>query len=539
MGVEQTYIPAIPITVPSAKLLKIALEKEKYFPGDEIKGEIWFEPSQQLIISEIIVRLHLYEGWTFQETSERSQTDATSVVLTKLSMMMGQIMNIPTTLVSFSPGQYHFPFTIQTPKELQPSFEFPMPNRRGFIRYSISAETVSPYIKTTEENPIIMKARPLVLNTPLFCSSCANVKKWGLFGKGTTILTATYPTNNYRIGDIVPLTVNVDNARGEMTVNSIKVKVIRKITFLKQNDTTKLPIEKTIYNQSFNANVPPRMKDSQHYSICIRDGDLAVYNYNSVLNPYPFEKDLNQLMPSVDGVIVKCEYSVKATAYFNSFVSYDHRPRVILPLSITHQLIEDYKLEKQEDEDLKKAIYQSQIEEVKEDKRNNEYIDKLISEDQDNKIYNSCIQGQQNYGINNSKDDLINDVPMSMSVLDDRSEYHQNPVPNNNGLPGNLQSLNFGNIQNNTNEELNLIPKDNQEDIHQPISNHNIGEFSIFTRGEDSNEVPQNPIQNEYPVYPPKSNEYIPQNVPQNIPQNIPHQEPIKNSGQFVDINQI
>jgi len=61
-------------------------------------------------------------------------------------------------------------------------------------------------------------------------------------------------------------------------------------------------------------------------------------------------------MPTTDGAAIKCDYFLVVTLSFTSFVTKGYVPKVIVPFTLTHQLQDDYNLEQQEDDDLKKAI---------------------------------------------------------------------------------------------------------------------------------------------------------------------------------------
>ena len=51
-------------------------------------------------------------------------------------------------------------------------------------------------------------------------------------------------------------------------------------------------------------------------------------------------------MPNVKTNLIKCEYSLKATSYFDLSVLEKNRPRVEMPIYITHQLQKEYEYEK-------------------------------------------------------------------------------------------------------------------------------------------------------------------------------------------------
>ena len=168
-------------------------------------------------------------------------------------------------------------------------------------------------------------------------------------------------------------------------------------------------------------------------------------------------------MPSVDSLTIKCEYSIKVSVYFNSYVTYSYRPRVILPLSVTHQLLDDYKLEKKENEDLEKALEASKIEVMQQFRKdNNEHVNPdgpLIENDNiggkkeemidngNNNLFMSAMDLRNNNQIFQQKSfaqvDLLNnnnnDQNMNMSVFDDSNFQHNyscyyNNNKNNNNL---------------------------------------------------------------------------------------------------------
>ena len=77
--------------------------------------------------------------------------------------------------------------------------------------------------------------------------------------------------------------------------------------------------------------------------------------YSGYIQPYNKDNKSNiELIPSVDGIIIKCEYYLKVTLYFESFVSKDKRPRIILPIYMVHKLDNNNILNEKEDEDIKK-----------------------------------------------------------------------------------------------------------------------------------------------------------------------------------------
>ena len=510
--IETNPIAPVPRMLP-APLMRVALEKEMFFQDEPIRGEIWLEPQQTVILSDIIVRLKLQEGWVYNETSDKVISEMNSVILAEKPVGMGKLLNIPTQLISLSAGQFHFPFTLDPPGPIQPSFEHPFPNRRGYVRYSVQAETLSQYLRLNVESIVIIKARPLVLNSPLMFSSCVNVHNWGFFQKGTTILAVSYPTNNYKIGDTIPLTVNIDNSRGLLDVNTVRVVIIRKTTFTKINQNEKYPFEVIAYKQDFNFQVPSRTRNTFNFAVMLRDNNLQA-NYTDVYNPYPYLQDFNNLMPSLDALTLKCKYMVKVSVYFNSYVTYSYRPRVIMPISVTHQLIDDYKLEKRENDDLQKALEASKIDFKKEQEGiHNQLIDNNIQNDFDN---NLNIGNIQNDSSNNNKDNIYMsaiDMNNNNKIFQDNN-FSQIHLDNNNQPPFQMNMSGMSNVDNS-----------NLMDYSYDYSKKNI---SIYDNNKNNN-----------PIYPQIDNSYS-RDFQSNVPINsVSQNKNEENSAPVVDINQL
>ena len=116
-----------------------------------------------------------------------------------------------------------------------------------------------------------------------------------------------------------------------------------------------------MFQNAYPVGVEPMNQKTYIYLIELKDRNKNIFNYFNVINPYPNLVDVTYFMPSMDGVIIKCEYNIVVTLYFNSYVTNGYLPKVSLPISLTHQTQDEYNLEKQEDEDLQKAIEASKL----------------------------------------------------------------------------------------------------------------------------------------------------------------------------------
>ena len=478
MGQQQNLLQ-IP-QIQANQFMKILLTKEMIYQNEEVKGEIFIIPPQQVILQDIIIKVRVVEGWVFQESSDVVYSDLNDRIICEVPLNISKLLNINVQLITLSVQEYKFPFIIQIPKDIIPSFEFPMPNRRGYIRYSIIAEAISPYFKCAYENFIIIKSRPCVLNSPLKISNTANVHKWGLFDRGSTTLTVSYNTTNYKIGDQIPLNVIINNNRGKLNVTTCTFSIIRRVTFNNKTDTVKYPIEKTIFQYKYPIRINIGTTNSFNFSIIVRDNEISDLNYAGIYNPFPFISDHNILMPCVNGMIIKCRYFINVVLSFDSAVTSGYKPNVNLPIWITHQTMNEYDLEKKEDDELQKVIEISKIEYKEKESR------VLIDNDDNYNIFKSDVKDNQ-FQKNNFNNIDNNNVPISQSNFVNREPYqnnnnypkmnfdennHQNFITNKINVQNN-NNTNFGNNNNNLNTNNNFGNNNNMNTNNNFENNNN------------------------------------------------------------------
>ena len=469
------------------KPITISTTKLDYFKDDYVEGTIILQNQLPIVLSDINLNLYLCESWTYTESSSQSYGELNTQPLLCVKVGINKILNIDTELINLSAGIFNFPFKFKLPNYLQPCFEFPLPNRRGYLRYSLEAKFVSPYIQGCSSIYLIVKARPKVLNSPLSYSSAMNIHKWGLFDQGTTLLKASYLTNNFRVNDFVNLKVEINNMRGKLKVTSCEVDVIRKVGFKKKNvDKNQYEIENNICYKLFQVDVEPMNQRTYDFSIELKDTEKNSFNYMNVSNPYPNLVDISYMMPSVDGAIIKCDYRVIVTLYFSSYVTSGYLPKVSLPICITHQSQEDYNLERKEDEDLQRAIEASKLDMEKEKNNiNMSVVDKNRIGDNIDKPDGYDIQKMQPISQSQIIDDDDNDgLPSKFEIEQNKQNKQsvQNNNNNNNNMNNNINknqnninmSMNQNNYRNNNNNRnTNYINNNNNYNINQNNMNNN------------------------------------------------------------------
>ena len=498
-GVFQSAVQPIQ----SQNQISINLKKYDFYKGDYVEGEIVLQNLTAMILNDIHLNLYLIENWNYQEGDTRI-AELNNPILLNVKVNIGKILKVNSNLINLNIGEFKFPFKFQLPDFLQPSFEYPKNNQRAFLRYVLEAKLISPYVQGDGRIYLLIKSRPKILNCPLSFSSAVNVHTWGMFDQGSTILKTSYKTSNYQMKGQIPITVEIDNTRGKLAVTSVNVKAIRKLEFKKINEATvKFTLEDIMVNKVFNINVLPNTKSQAYnYIIDLREENLSGFNYFGLANPYPKLKDLAFAMPSTDGAAIKCDYFLEVTISFDGFVTKGYLPRIIIPLTLTHQLQNDYVLEQKEKDDMKKAIEASlldvkyvkkandiNINETDAYQNNEEKLDDLITEDNPNNVkqnhFEDINQISENINQINENNNYINNInnkvnyPINDNNNNQRMIYNNNNDNNNNINNRVNYQINKNNsqmIMNNNNHINNIYNKVNYpviENNNQMIRNNN------------------------------------------------------------------
>jgi hypothetical protein len=163
---------------------------------------------------------------------------------------------------------------------------------------------------------------------------------------------------------------------------------------------------------------------------------------------------INYFMPSINGQIISCEYEIKVSLYFDCFVDYNHRPRVIIPIYLVHQLPIDYQLEIQEQIDFENALKKSKMEE-----EDNKYFNNKLMKNKDN--YNNKMDN-----MNEIEED--NELP-SLEVIE---EAHKNQIKDNENKI-NLNKINVINDNNVINNNNELIDDETKRNNNNLLTNEN------------------------------------------------------------------
>ena len=211
----------------NSQTLKIIPKNTWFYTDDFIEGNVELTTSVQVIINDISLSINSSEYWsTFSKESNTTVNEKNAQSIATVNLDVKRKLHITTNLVALKPGKFNFGFKFKAPNTIAPSFEFPGPEGNAYIRYIMSANIISPYIKGTTQIYVVFKTRQKIeMNKQISFVSENNVHKWGLFDGGTTIMkvTSTNGTDNFKFGEDVKFKLNIDNTKGKLTTSETKV----------------------------------------------------------------------------------------------------------------------------------------------------------------------------------------------------------------------------------------------------------------------------------------------------------------------------
>jgi hypothetical protein len=327
--------------------LSISLTEEFYYPNQEVKGTVCIDAFQDILVYGLDLKFFLNEFWKFEQNNS-NQTRCNEEIKIEFSI------NIINTLKPSSNGEesylpkgfYNLPFSFKLPESLQPSFEFRGNSSQIQLRYAIYCclmATKGEKYCLSNLNYLIIRSPPKALTTPLNISNMTNVHSWIFFNKGLTILAVSYPKNNYKFAEPIELRINICNSRGKLNVEKVKIRVIQKITFRDQKQDHN-SYENNIQEKIIPIGVEAGKSNEFSQFVLVSYDKMNSELYQSSI---PYSQFVNNTMnilkfqPSIETDLIKCEYSIKISLYFDSFVSYDYRPRITMPLWISHKTMDE------------------------------------------------------------------------------------------------------------------------------------------------------------------------------------------------------
>ena len=369
--------------------ITIIPDKSEYYPGEILKGKVKLFPESKTSIKDIEISLYLIEDWNHLRSDKKYETSNNTQCVSLFYVRINLVFIKPeNTFIDLEPREYIFSFEEKLPDYLLPSFEYPQNKFRAFVRYSLTAKVVpDAHISNSTFINILSVPKKEDIES-LSMGTSLNAKKKGLFKNGETSFKVNYPTKNYKIYDKIPIDVEIDNTNSKMKVTECKFKLMRKITFRDKEDfCDKYFQEDKLIRKVFPVNVNKKEKKNYNFNLDLSEISFKDFNYDGFTDPYKGTKNIKDLIPSIDGNILSCEYTIIVMLKFDSHVKKDERPKIVLPIYIVQKLDNDHIIKAQDE------IKRLKINE--EEEKNN-----IIINDQ-NDIGNNFINENKNENENN------------------------------------------------------------------------------------------------------------------------------------------
>ena len=495
--------------------IKINTEKKDYSPGEILSGKIIIIPNLPIIINKISIELILTEKWKQDNNNSGNNTQQISKFDIDIHKVLGKPKN---SRIVLEKKNYEFLFKLLLPDYLLPSFEYPGEEYKAYLRYSLNIKITTQNSNFSESLLININAIPKKDEKNLKMESSIDVKTWGFFSQGNAIFRASYPTKNYNFSDVIPIEVEIDNTSSSLAVTECKLRFLRKIIFKNiENFSEVYNKQEELLIDIHTIMVKSNEKKKYYYNLNLANIDFRKFTFE---NPYKNDKQLSDLMPSLDGSIIICQYSVLVRLNYESYVTDCNRPRFVMPVYIINVLtankgqdnnIKSYrsnidknslKLDNIIDDDNYSLPSKSLLLNIerekkkeKEKEKRNEIKNKDIMNDNnkeviiENKINNNIININNNYfdelnKKNDDYDDDDNDLPSKSTIIRLKKEKKEKEEKEKEEKRKEEEKNNIINSINNKQKNYSEYNKENNNNFL--INNNN------FYPDLDSNDINQN-----------------------------------------------
>ena len=333
----------------TSRYLEFIINKDHINPPDEIRGSVTLEIDKPIQFSDIIIVLNRLEAYKNPDFSKIKTTE-----LKRLYLKVSKTLNQKTENIYLKPGKYTFNYTFLVPEKIEPNFDFHSSNTRIIGRNIIRAQVLYGEYQDEEEiacekNLFVTSKLKILDHKELFCSS--DKLSSMLFDQGICKCFCFLCKVNFKINDIIPITIKIDNSKGKLSANHLMIYVMRKIIYKDEKDSNKI-----IGNQEFVYNtikkpikVNPGKIGVFKFEIPIKDETKLYYSYKGFPEIYS-DKDMdwNTVLPSFTGEIFDAIYQIKVEVHFSSSVS--KLPKLFIPIVLTHEATKLSKFEEPFDE---------------------------------------------------------------------------------------------------------------------------------------------------------------------------------------------
>ena len=483
-------------------MITILLDKTEFYSGQTIKGNIELVPDTEIYINDIEIGFYYIEEWNYSKSEDENDKNNYKQCISFFNLGVNKFLpEGDNNLIHLSPILHLFPFKLKLPEYLYPSFEYPKHDFRAYLRYSLFAKLKSPNTQLSTSNLVFILATSQKDNNSFTIENSFNIKKWGIFGKGSTKINAVFPMKYFRFSDTIPIHINIDNTLGKMKVNLLKINLVRQMILKdnKNNYKEKYSRIDKVFKKIYKVDVRCGTKEIYDFKFPLSEMPHNEFSYFDNVNLYNWTKNNCEFIPSIDSSIVSCQYIIKITLYYDSFVKKANRPRLIIPIYIVHKLTDNIDIPLQNN--IICTVEESNEEEIRKQKENDfvifnknnyngEMIDKPLVSGKYNRsktidnnntyIENMAYNNKEKYIYNNTIN--INNSPLggnNYKIQDKNNNFNikTKTFIENNDINNNINIDNISN--NNANQVIDNPDEGEAPPSFQFFNQNNINEYNI------------------------------------------------------------
>ena len=447
--------------------IKLFFEKKFFYIGDPIEGKLILISERPSIIEKITFEISCIQSWKYNSKSPFILKEKIETI--ELDLSHASSLNPIQGWYVMPGGEHIIPFKFKISNNINPCFEYPAGDIYAYLRYSFDVQIYSTSFNNTFSSfNLALYSRPSIdnKNKLLSKSITKTLKKWGLIGIGTTVLTVSIPDNNLKYDDSSFKTIiYIDNINGKETTKEIKVKFTRIIEFINQDRKIVYRDENIISSMNLPAHIYPRQNNYFECPLSLKENNTGRYAYNnSNICPYELRiPDINFYMPTLMSNAISCKYELNISLSFDCYVSESTLPNISFPIFMVHQSTIEYLLELQ-----KNKIENNQINNIIniDNKNDNNIITNSLIIENNNQIKAPIPQNEQRI----DKDINVNNNAQSNNLIDnDNNIIEENKFLTNDGNSSIIMNNNSGNNINynfNININNNLDSNNNNDNTN-------------------------------------------------------------------------
>ena len=293
-----------------------------FYEGDKIKGSIQIVNNN---LSFKHFKISLIQEEYFCQKSSNKKIERSNCLNTK-------------TIEMVEPKKYYF--TLEIPKSINSSFEFPGNNFNLYIRYYLKFE----YLSNNYVNKKLIIIRSVnKFSSSIFMQFGGSVNKLLFINYGNCDASIKMQRDNFKMGEYIYFSLNINN-QTSINVNEVKINLIREINIKNVNEIIK---EEHLLSRCIIKWIVPSHSQSEcNFRLKLQDNELNYVNLQNWNFEYKDNMNIQDLLCSVSSELFECKYHLKITVYFSSFVKHNSRPRVLIPFNVCHKTSEEHEEEK-------------------------------------------------------------------------------------------------------------------------------------------------------------------------------------------------